>query len=315
MYVNRHKILFGLLACLLFAASVWYIVEHFQWREVFAYLLRVDYVKLIGLVWLIHFAYICVRAWRWQVVVRYANSEVRFIDLYWITAVMVSLSIITPGHLGETLKIELLKRRGLLGRLPGLGGFAIERILDLLVIAGMGVVGLVFGSGISERNPGLELGVAFLLMLGLIALYLVRRFNPGGQASRWLSRMRSGSGSPLIWIKMGILTILSWCLVGAGWQVSLYAVGIHLALPETLWLIALVTIGTLLSFIPGGLGVAEVLTVHAIENMGVASILAQTGALALRGYGIIVLLFGTAHLVPWIIYWLVLKVRYHDSTH
>lgn len=299
----------------LFAASIWYLVEHFQWREAFTYLLRTNFIKLIGMVWAVHFAYICVRTWRWRIVVRHANPEVGFFDLYWITAVVVSLAIVTPGQLGETLKIELLKRRGLLGRLPGLGGFAVERILDVLVIAGMGIVGLVFGSGLSERYPGLETGAVFLFVVALIALYMVLRFDPGGRTSHWLAWMRTGSGSPISWIKMGLLTILSWSLIGIGWQVSLHAVSIHLALPEILWLISLVTIGTLLSFIPGGLGVAEVLTVQALVNMGVAPVAAQAGALILRAYGLITVLFGFAHLVPWLIYRIPFKTRCHGSTN
>jgi uncharacterized membrane protein YbhN (UPF0104 family) len=291
-----------LVATSLFFGSAWYLAEHFHWREALRYLLYTDFVKFISTIWIVQFAYICVRTWRWKIVVGHANRELKFWDLYWITAIVVSLSNFTPGQIGEALKIELLKRRGLLGRLPGLGGFAVERILDVIVIAIMGIIGLIFGSGLAERYPGLEIGAIFLFVFGLAALYFLLHFDRGGRVSYWLSKMRAGSGTPDTWVMMGLMTLLSWCLIGIGWQISLYSVGIYLSLPEILWLISLVTLGTLLSFIPGGFGVAEVMIVKALIIMGVTPIAAQAGALILRIYGFTILLFGCAHLLLWFLY-------------
>jgi uncharacterized membrane protein YbhN (UPF0104 family) len=165
----------------------------------------------------------------------------------------------------------------------------------------MGAVGLVFGSGLATRYPGLATGTGIVLVLGLVALYFLLHFDAGGGASQWLKRMRAGSGSPKILVAMTILTVVSWCLVGVGWQVSLYSVQVHLSLPEILWLISLVTLGAVMSFVPGGLGVAEVLTVAALANMGIPPVAAQTGALVLRLYGLLAVLFGLFHLVLWLI--------------
>jgi hypothetical protein len=142
-----------------------------------------------------------------------AHPQGTFFDFYWITAVVVSLSILTPGQVGEGLKIELMKRRGLVGRLPGLGAFALERVLDLLAVVGMGATGLVF-SGLAKRYRGVGTGAAILIILGLISLYILLLFNPQGRPSHWLARMRTGSGSPATWAVMGILTVCSWAAVG-----------------------------------------------------------------------------------------------------
>lgn len=293
------RLIASLVAGCTFAICIWYLAKHFEWREAFAYLLRTDFVRLIGLVWAAHFGYILLRTCRWWIVVRRANPDIKFGDLYWISAVVVSLAILTPGQLGEALKIELLKRRGLLARLPGLGAFALERVLDVLAIAGMGAIGVMFGSGLSQRYPWLRLGIGILIAIGLAALYLLLRFDPGGRASHWLARMRTGSGSPATWAKMAMLTFLSWGFIGVGWQIALLAVDVRLSLPEIIWLVSLVTLGTLVSLIPGGLGVAEVLTVQALANMGIAPVSAQAGALILRVYAVIIVLFGLAHLLLW----------------
>jgi uncharacterized membrane protein YbhN (UPF0104 family) len=312
---SRARVLAVLLAMTVFAASAWYLAERFQWQAAFGHLLRTDFIRLIILICATHFAYICVRTWRWRTLVRNVNPDVGFMDLYWITAVAVSLAILTPGQLGEALKIELLSRRGLLGRLPGLGAFALERIMDILVLACMGLVGLVFGSGLEESYPGLGIGIGTLILAGLLALYLLLRFRPGGRVTHWLEQIRNGSGSPTVWLKTALLTLLAWLLIGVGWQIALYAIDIQLSLPEVVWLIALVTFGTLLSFIPGGLGVAEVLTVEALTNIGVDPIPAQAGALILRAYAVIVVFYGLVHLLLWLNLRFFIRSRSHDSSH
>jgi uncharacterized membrane protein YbhN (UPF0104 family) len=296
------KVAVALLATSAFVGCTWYLVEKFHWTEAFAYLLRTDFVRLTTLVCAAHFAYILLRTRRWQIVIQHANPDVGFAELYWITAIVVSLSNVTPGQLGEAMKIELLKRRGRLDRLPGLGAFALERIMDVMVLVAMATIGLVFGSGLSERYSGLSGGVAFLFVCGLVALYVLLRFDPGGRASVLLARIRSGSGSPRIWVRMLVLSILSWALVAVGWLVSLHAVGVGLSLTEVLWLISLVALGTLLSFVPGGLGVTEVLAFGALSSMGVSSIAAQAGAMILRVYSLIIVLFGLVHLALWLLY-------------
>jgi uncharacterized membrane protein YbhN (UPF0104 family) len=294
------KLVTWVIAILLFGASASYVTTRFQWREAFAALSKADFLKLILLVSLSHFAYIVIRAWRWRSAVRHVIPGVAFLDYYWITAIVVSLSVLTPGHSGEALKIELMKRRGLLGRLPGFGAFALERIMDLVVISSMGAIGLAFGN-FSAPYPSLKTGVAVVVAVGLLALCGLLFFDPGRWSSLWLAQLRPG-GSPKTWVLMAFLTILSWILVAVNWQVSLSAVQIHLSLSQVLLLISLATMGALLSFIPGGLGVSTLVTTAVLTNMGVVAVTAQAGALILHAYGFIIILFGLVHLGLWPIY-------------
>jgi uncharacterized membrane protein YbhN (UPF0104 family) len=229
-----------------------------------------------------------------------AIPGVSFLDCYWIPAIAVSLSMVTPGQLGEALKIELMKRRGL-GRLPGLGAFALERLLDLIVVSGMALAGILLG-GFSKIYRGVQAGAAVLIIFAFACLYLLLRFDPGGGISVWLTKLRRASTSPKNWAEMGLLTVLSWTLVGIAWSFAFGGVQIHLALPEVLTLVSLVTVGYLLSFVPGGLGVSEVVTTAILTNMGITVVRAQAGALALRAYGVLIILFGLAHLALWPIY-------------
>jgi len=232
-------------------------------------------------------------------------------DYYWITAVVVSLSILTPGQLGEALKIELMKRRGLLDRLPGAGAFALERTLDLVVISGIAASSLIFGN-FAASSPALKRGAVTLVILGIASLYFLLRFDPGGRIAPWLIKFRLG-GSPRVWISMAVLTALSWGLVAAIWDIALRAVEIHLAFSQVLSLMSLVTIGTILSFIPGGWGVSEVVTTAILTRMGVVAVAAQAGALILRIQALIIILFGLTHLMLWPIWRIRMKAWCYDS--
>ena len=288
-------------ASLVFAASVYYLGTRFQWGEAFNALLEASFLRLSILIVITHFAYILIRAWRWRSAVRASVPHVAFSEFYWITAVVVSLSNFVPGPLGEALKIEIMKRRGLLGRLPGIGAFALERIMDLVMISSMGAIGLVFGNFVIPYYPGLKAGAAVLVALGLLALCGLLCFDPGGRISLWLAQLRCG-GSPKTWALMAFLTILSWVLIAINWQIALSAVQIHLSLSQVLLLISLVTIGAVVSFIPGGLGVSELVSTTVLTNMGVLAVSAQAGALVLRAYTLVVFLFGLVHLGLWPFY-------------
>jgi uncharacterized membrane protein YbhN (UPF0104 family) len=286
------------LATLLAAACIAYLVLRFEWTAAFRLVRRADLATLAITALCLHFAYICVRTLRWQVVMRDRHPDVTFGGLYWITAVVVSLAILTHGQIGETVKVELSKRRGLPGRLAGLGSFALERVLDLMTVAAFGLIGLAFGSGLSDRYPALPWLAAVLLAIGLAALSLLRRSRRAAETG-WIALFRSGTGTAAIKMKMLALTVASWGIVALGWQISLHRVGFDASLPAVCWLVSLVTFGTLISLIPGGVGVAEVLTIQALITMGAAPATAQAGALILRVYALIGIAFGFCHLMVW----------------
>ena len=298
IFQRASKTLTSFVAICSFAASMLYLANRFQWRDAMSLVRGADFTRLVALVWITQLLYVLIRAWRWRIAIQHAQPDVVFFDLYWITAVVVSLSILTPAQLGEGLKIELLKRRGLLGRLPGLGAFAMERGLDLVIVSAMAVVALIFGP-LGRRYSGVRAGAAFIFLLALLGLYLLLRFEPTGRASNWIARLRHGRVSLATWGIMTGLTVLSWVVVGIGWQIALSFVDVHLSLSGALSLVSLVTLGTVLSFVPGGLGVSEVVTSQALVNMGIAPVAAQAGALILRVYALILVLFGIAHLVLW----------------
>lgn len=281
------------------AACLFYLATHFDWREPLKVLREANLPVLVAALAAVHFAYICVRTLRWQVVVRDRNPGAGFGALYWITAIVVSLATLTPGQIGETFKVELLKRRGLGNRLPALGSFAIERVLDLLTLAGFGLVGLAFGSGLAERFPQLPLIAGLLFVAALVGLGWLSRAPADGPSAGWVAHLRSGTGTAAVRGKMLALTIGSWSLIGLGWQIALGMVGVHISLPAVCWLVSIVTFGSLVSLMPGGIGLADVVAVQALMGLGASTTAAQAAVLVLRVNMLVGILFGCVHLLAW----------------
>jgi uncharacterized membrane protein YbhN (UPF0104 family) len=296
---DRRRLLISLTAVILFVLCAWYVVDRFQWTRIRTVLQRTDFIRMVLLVWIAHFSYLWVRTCRWHLLVRQTNPDIAFSELYWITAITVSLAILTPAQLGEALKIELLKRRGLLDRLPGLGAYALERILDLIVIAGIGVLGTLFGA---TQYPGLRTGAVVLGAIALIAFMVCLRYKVGGGSVGWRAADQSDAVSRSIWPRAILYTIASWSLVAVAWQVVLNAVGVTLSFLDICWLMALITVASVLSLIPGGLGVADVLTAEALQQTGFDAVSAQAGAVILRLYALLVVVYGLAHLAVWSVY-------------
>lgn len=286
---NIIYVIIGFLVC---AASICYLLLVYDWQEVFHSLLNVQYPTLILQIWSVHFFYIILRTSRFFILVRRVNAKIPFGKLYFINAVVLSLAVLTPGQLGELLKIELLKRHNLLDRLSGFGGFAIERFMDLLVITSIACLGVFWTDTFAYRYPVFFFGGGvFFVILLTVFLFTGRKFFYRRLPSR------NEPSTPWVWVRIFILTLLSWGSVVWAWSLILAAARVHLGLWQVAWLMSLVTIGAILSLMPGGIGLADMLTVELLVEMGIMPMVAQGGAILLRFYVLILVSFGLIHIL------------------
>jgi len=290
-----RRALSTLFALALFGWCARYLATGFDWPAVLSALqgAEVGWLALAGLSLLFYFG---VRAARWMVMIRTVRPDIRFAGLYVITAASIALSNMTPGQAGEALKVEWLHRRGLVGRITGYGSFAIERVVDLMVVVAMGLVALLLegpGPGQGRRLPLLLLGLLVALGLGSVLLWRVRF---GGRWGARLDQARSAVPDFATLVQVVGLSALGWSAVALGWWLTLRTVGVVLSASQTLMLLSVTTVGVLLSFVPAGLGVAEVLGAALLERMGVPAVPAQVGVVALRGFGLLSILLGGVHI-------------------
>jgi uncharacterized membrane protein YbhN (UPF0104 family) len=289
---------FGLSALLL-AASAWYIARTFQWGEIGRLLVQVNLLFLLAggggsllLYWL-------VRAVRWQLLLRKMGGRIPFLDVYLCTAVAVSFAIFTPLQSGEMLKVELLKKYGMIGRSAGYGSFVVERVLDLVVLLSIGCVSVLTTVGVLPDRRYVYLILALILLSALGGLLLVLNVRPPGKAGELLGRIRDCVRDFRTLLVAFVITCASWASVALSWQLFLYSGGVDLGFLRSMALMAVVALINILSLIPGGLGISEASTTQILIHYGSSTPAAQAGSLVLRSYSVLAIALGAVHLGVW----------------
>jgi uncharacterized membrane protein YbhN (UPF0104 family) len=287
---RNDRLAVGGVAAVLLVASGVYIALTFQWREAARLLAGADaaWFFLGGGAAII--SYWIVRALRWRILMGGMQVRTRFLDLYLCSSVALSLSVLTPLQSGEALKVELLRKYGGLERAPGYSAFLLERVADLYVVVAIGAVALL-----SSTLYCALLLVAVLIALPIVAYVALHRVRLPGRLGEFVSHLQGGVGTPWALALLLATTFLGWAIVAFGWHASLYSLAIRLDFAQTLGLLSVITLATIASFIPGGLGIAEAGTAEMLKRYGVDAPLAQAGALALRGFSLLVIVLGLAH--------------------
>jgi uncharacterized membrane protein YbhN (UPF0104 family) len=297
--INIKKFLGGIISGAIFIICIYYIVCYFQWRVIFQLLTQVDLRWFLGAGIGTILLYWIIRTMRWCVLLIAVNIHIDFYRLYLVGAISMALAVITPLQFGEALKIELLKKVGVLDRMPGYGIFMTEKILDLTVVLLMAIVSLLLGFSNSLGRGSILTAVVMLLICLNIFLTIVKRISPNTLVGRFFQPFSQCVRSPKVLVSVVLLTIGGWLLVAIGWYVSLRSISILLTLSETTALTAITTLISFLSLIPGALGISEVSISSFLVYLKQDVPVAQAGALIIRTFGIMVLIIGSAHFLSW----------------
>jgi len=288
-----------LIAAAIFAVCTHYIVRTFQWPEIACILQNAKLAWLlvagsgaIVLFWLL-------RSLRWRLLLRALRVRIGFPELYFCTALSLTLSTVTPLQSGEILKIEWVKRSGLMERARGYGSLLLERVLDAVAVSVIAAVGAAYQSYPDLGQASFWIVLVALMAVAVLAARFLWKFPMRYAATgvlKPLSLQTYGVGTILM---AAALTLCSWVAIAIGWQVCLMSISLSLGLEETLFMVAALSIIHVLSFIPGGLGIFEAGAAAFLLSFGQAAALAQTGAIILRFQLLLVLVLGALHYVWW----------------
>lgn len=290
-----------LLSTALFVVCAYDVAVRFAWGQIW------PIVKAVDMRWLLvgGAVGICLywgaRTLRWYVLLRRLGVQVDLFDLYLCTAISLTLSLYTPMQSGEALKVELLRKLAGVQRFEGYSSFAAERVADLLVVAAVACVSVFFKLNIlADRRYG-YVGVAAIAVASAAAAVVVLRWHPKGKAGEFFRCFRECASKPWTVTALMGLTLTGWVLVALTWQVILRSASLRLALADTMSLMAVVTLISVISLIPGALGVAEVGTAGLLVRFGYTALQAQSGAIVLRAYGLIAWGLAAVHMAAWLL--------------
>lgn len=284
---------------LVFTASVWYIQQTFQWRDLGRVLKTVNLTCLIAGGGASIMAFWWLRTLRWQILLRRNKTHIPLVDLYLCSAVALSFSLVTPFQSGEMLKIELLKNHGRLQRAPGYGSFLVERVLDFASLLTIACVCILTSTDILPGRAHAHWILGGLALACAAAWFALQKFQSTGRPQRLLAAMRQCVGDVPTLLLVTAITGAAWAMMAVGWQVFLFSTGIELGFAQTLTLMSIVALVSILSLIPGGLGISEAGCAQLLMHFGCAAALAQAGSLVLRSCSLVAIALGLAHWGLW----------------
>jgi uncharacterized membrane protein YbhN (UPF0104 family) len=293
------KLLSIIVSGIVFFLCAYYVVFYFQWRIIFQLLAHVDLKLFLGAGAGTLLFYWLIRTIRWFILLRSINIYVDFYHLYLVGTLSMAFSIITPLQSGEALKVELLKKIVALERVPGYGIFMTERILDLIIVLLLALLSLLFGAFKFLNKGAMFAAVALMLICLMVFFIIIQRISPDNAVGRFFQPFNQCVRNWKVLITVVFLTIASWLIIIFGWYASLRSISISINLMEAAALTTITTLISILSLIPGALGISEVSSSSFLFYLKQDIPLAQAGALIIRLYGVMALILGFAHFLAW----------------
>lgn len=285
-------------ALLIGVICVYYVAGSFDWNQIWISVKKVNYIIFFISISATLIVCFLVRTLRWHLLLKDENIEIPFIKLYLYNAFAIGISTITPFQSGEALKVELLRKYG--GkRLSGYAIFFLERVFDLSTVLSLAIVGSIFGLEFGIKRIYLYIvGAGFIIILataiGCIALIPIEILKP---IRDWLNGIWQKKWNLLS--ALG-LTFISWIIIVLGWKLALSFFSIDISFLHSVSLVSLTTLISVISFVPGAVGVSELSISTLLINMDINNLVAQTGAIAIRCYAIVILIMTVIH-------WAILK--------
>jgi uncharacterized membrane protein YbhN (UPF0104 family) len=214
-----------------------------------------------------------IRFWRWQLYLARLAIAVPVGRSFAIFVAGLS-GTITPAKVGEVLKCVLLKRGFDVPVRRSVPLVLAERVTDA---TGVVVLALAAGAG-TTRWPLVALAVVGVIAIVVVVRSpLLDRFSVLGEApeaARVLLR------TPLL-VGMTALSAVSWFFECLAAYVCVRGLKLDLTLDDTVLVFSLGSLAGALSFLPGGLGVAETSMTGLIQVLGDASRAAAVAATVL----------------------------------
>ena len=129
------------------------------------------------------------RAWRWHILLGPKLRPSRFVDVVVVYAYAIFIGIVTPGRVGEFVKVVHVTRWGA-PTVVAIVKVLVDRLFDVLALLVAGVFGLWFIGAAGIDTQPLVLGsTALLVVIGVATWWGFRDMRRGGGLSRLIARL------------------------------------------------------------------------------------------------------------------------------
>lgn len=260
-----------------------------DWEKTVAAVAAVDRQTLC-LVLLLSLVNYVLRFWRWTLFLGGRNAALpvgRHLAIYVAGFALTA----TPGKAGETMRSLYLRPYGIPAK-KSLAAFYAERLLDLIVISALAML-LVTHADLVVRALGLA-GAA--IALGLLAMQyppltaVIERVattwpHRGARFALVAAGFLRDVGTmltPRVALSGTLLGLIAWAGEGLGTYLVVRSMGLDLDLSLAIGIYATAMVAGVLSFLPGGLGGAEVVMTSLLIYAGAAAPVAVAATIVVR---------------------------------
>jgi len=234
-------------------------------------------------------AQVLVRGWRWRMVLppRPDGSPVPVRRTIAPMLIGYLGNTVLPARLGEAIRSFLVARREDLVPLVAFGATMLERLVDVVVLALIGLIAaLALGAEWWIVAIGLAAGLGGVLVLALLVLFGFSRLV---DAARWvlervrladrLERLLGWAGSFAVGVDRGrdvprllgvaAVSVVAWVLDASIFYFAGQALGIDLTFPEAVLIGAVAVLATAVPAAPGYVGTFELAATSTAVALGI----------------------------------------------
>lgn len=274
MNVRIIQIIIGLAGTFFFLALA---LHHVPKDAVGASLASADPIW-IGAAMLVYAIDLSLRAWRWKIILR-SVAAVPYPAVARALLVGYGLNAILPARLGELFRAEFLKKSFGLDRIWALTSIVIERLFDGLMVVTCLAIGLLLAVA-TRQNAGILIdvlvtgsalfGVILIVALGLAGPLMSRVFAHLPRLSAQMLMVQRGFELLRTWrtVEVATVTLIIYLPDALALWFVVKAVGLGLGFADTLVLVGVVSLSTLVPSGPAFLGTLQFAYALAIEFAG-----------------------------------------------
>lgn len=242
--------------------------------ETLAFLLGAN-VWLVGLSVLGFIPFLLVKAWRWQIVLRDLGVPIPFPEAVRLYALGLGAGMITPGNVGDAVKVAYFRERGFSQSIISV---VLDRIWDVLILLLLAGSGVFLFAQIAVGN-----WITLVLLIGGTLAALIVTIHPRTQKLLFdfFLRMRKnkneGTGYVPVRLTSGqvlvqfALSVLATAIVYGRLFLVAAALGLFLAPLPFVAAMSLASIAQLIAIAPFGLGPREGILLLLAPSLGMTA--------------------------------------------
>lgn len=249
-------------------------------------------VKYLILAFVITTLSMCIRVLKWNVLL----NNVRFVDLFPVQMLGITISNLTPGKIAEPIKAIILKVRTGVSVSSSFPSIIWERIMDVVILILFALVAIqIFGFQsnlmfLSFMSIGLFVILIIILLFvltnkkfGYKLFGFLRKFPLIKKVSQnFMKNFYKSKIKKRRLLMCLFFTFVSWFLDGIAFYLTLLALNITINPIILSGIIALSVLIGIVSTLPGGLGSTETVMILLLSLVGVYSTIAIAGVMLLR---------------------------------